>query len=197
MKEVCRETHEFIPFQMRTKHPDAFGRIICQQTHMLSNLRTIVISNVGSQVMFYLHERIASVLGVRDIVPHPTVELTGKYRIQVHKDDFKAVRANLMINIPDWYDKHVPTDGKTSTENYPGTPEVAPIPSDGYSSGEESYYAGSVASAMSYTSSEDHHDDMQPSYEETMANFSPLSKTQAAFPTRWSIRVRLVQEAYT
>ena len=183
MKEVCRETHEFIPFQMRTKHPDAFGRIICQQTHMLSQLRTIVLSNVGSQVMFYLHERIASVPGVRDIVPHPTVEVTGKYRIQVHKDDFKAVRANLMINIPDWYDEHVPTDGKASTGNYPGTPEVAPIPSDGYSSGEESYYAGSVASAMSYASSVDHHDDMQPSYEATMATFFPPNPKASGVPT--------------
>ena len=181
MKEVCRESHEFIPFQMRSKHPDAFGRIVCQQTHMLSQLRTIIISNVGSQVMFYLRERIGSIPGVRDIVSHPTVEVDGKYRIQVHKDDFKAVRANLMINIPDWYDQHVPQDGKASTEAYPGTPEVAPIPSDGYSSGEESYYAGSVASAMSYSSSV-HIDDAQSSYEETMANFFPNNKRVEGVP---------------
>ena len=172
MKQVCKDTHEFTPFQMRDRHPEAFVRIVCQQTHLLSELRTIVIANVGSQVMFYLHDRIAAVPGVRDIMSHPSVEINGKYRIQVHKDDFKAVRANLMISIPDWYDQYVPPDAQASIHVYPGTPEVMPIPSDGYSSGEESYYAGSVASAFSYASSA-HHDEQQPTYEETMANFFP------------------------
>jgi hypothetical protein len=177
MKQVCKDTHEFTPFQMRDRHPEAFVRLICQQTHLLSELRTIVIANLGSQVMFYLHDRIAAVPGVRDIMPHPSVGIDGKYRIHVHKDDFKAVRANLMINIPDWYDQYVPPDAQFSTDAYPGTPEVMPIPSDGYSSGEESYYAGSVASALSYAPS-DSNDDQQPSYEETMAKFFPsIDKT--------------------
>jgi hypothetical protein len=142
MKQVCKDTHEFTPFQMRDKHPEAFVRIVCQQTHLLSELHTIVIANVGSQVMFYLHDRIAAVPGVRDIMSHPSVKSDGKYRIQIHKDDFKLVQANLMIKISDWYDQHVPPDAQASINDYPGTPEVMPIPSDGYSSGEESYYAG-------------------------------------------------------
>ena len=65
-------------------------------------------------------------------MPHPTVEVDGKYWIQVHQDDFKAgVRANLKIYIPDWYDQHVPPDGTASTNVHSGTPEVAPTPSDG------------------------------------------------------------------
>jgi hypothetical protein len=165
MNRVCKETHEFVPFQMRAKHKEAFVRIVCQQNHLLLQLRTILISYVGCQAMFYLHDHIAAIPGVGDIMPHSTVDCDGRYRIQVHQDDFKAVRANLAINLPDWYDEYVLHDVKQQiAKDYSGTPMVAPIPSaDGYSSGEDSYHAGSVSSAMSYTPSVNLNHDVQPS----------------------------------
>ena len=177
MKRVCKDTHEFVPFQMKTRHKEAFVRIICQQTHLLSQLRTIIIQYVGSQAMFYLQDHIAAIPGVRDIMPHSTNATDGKYRIQVKQEDFKAIRANLAINLPDWYEQHVSPDAQQPNK-YPGTPCVAPIPSDGYSSGEDSYHAGSVSSAMSYTPSLT--DDVQSSYEETMAQYFPNAKTASS-----------------
>ena len=174
MKQVCKDTHEFVPFQMKARHKEAFVRIICQQTHLLSQLRTIIIKNVGSQAMFYLHDHIAAIPGVRDIMPHSKNETDGKYRVQVKQEDFKAIRANLAINLPDWYEQYVSPDAQQQN-HFPDTPCVAPIPSDGYSSGEDSYHAGSVCSALSYTPSLN--DDAQPSYEETMASYFPNSKT--------------------
>ena len=174
MKQVCKDTHEFVPFQMRTRHKEAFVRIICQQTHLLSQLRTIIIKYVGSQAMFYLQDHILTIPGVRDIIPHSINDTEGRYRIQVKQEDFKAIRANLAINLPDWYEQHVSPDAQQQNK-YPDLPCVAPIPSDGYSSGEDSYHAGSVSSAMSYTSSLN--EDLQPSYEETMATYFPMSKT--------------------
>ena len=62
MKQVCKDTHEFTPFQMRAKHPDAFVCIftICEQNPFLSELRTILIANMGGQFMFYLHNHASS-----------------------------------------------------------------------------------------------------------------------------------------
>jgi hypothetical protein len=128
--------------------------------------------------MFYSRDHhVAAIPGVHDIVPpYSTIDIDGEYRIQVEQDDFKAVRANLAINLPDWYEQRVSHNTKQQT-NDPGTPSVAPIPSDGYSGGEDSYHAGSISSAMSYTPSINH-DAAQPSYEETMATcFPTLAKT--------------------
>ena len=179
MKHVCKDMHEFVPFQMKTRHKEAFVRIICQQTHLLSQLRTIIIKYVGSHAMFYLHDHIAAIPGVRDIMPHSANDTDGKYRIQVKQEDFIAIRANLAINLPDWYEQHVPADAQQPNK-YPGIPCVAPIPSDGYSSGEDSYHAGSVSSAMSYTPSLS--EEAQRSYEETMAKYFPKTTSSATKP---------------
>ena len=83
LKEACKKTNDFIPFRLRAKHPEAFSRFIQQHTKILSQNHMIVLNYIGNQSIFYLEERIRAIKGVIDIVPCQSVEIDGKFRVQV------------------------------------------------------------------------------------------------------------------
>jgi hypothetical protein len=70
--------------------------------------------------------------------------------VLVDKADFTRVRKTLQTEIPIWYENQVPSDAKPNPDRYPGDPEVAPLPTDVYPGGEDSYFSASVNTAMSY-----------------------------------------------
>ena len=152
LKDACKDTHEFVPFYMRKKHPEAFCKSIIENTRIMSDNRTIVLRNIGHDAMYYLRDRIASINGVQDIQPCLSVDIDCKYKLLVQKGDFNRVRSTLMDKLKPWYDDHVAEDAKQLASKFPGDPQVAPIASDGYSSGKESYTASSVNTALSYAS---------------------------------------------
>ena len=151
-KEACKTTNDFVPFHLRAKHPEAFSRFIQQHTTILSQNHTIVLNYIGNQSILYLEEKIRAVPGVIDLVPCHSVELDGKFRVQVRKDDFYRVRSELAKRVPTWYEELVPEDAKREMRKFPCSPEVAPLNSDGYSSGSDGYMTASIATAMSYAS---------------------------------------------
>ena len=151
LKHTYKATTEFVPFQMRTKHPDAYCRILSQQTKLIAEQHVIVLHNISPDTMYYLSDRIASIKGVIDLkAVHG--EKDGKHRVLVNKDEFHQVRKSLQQGLPTWYAETVADDAKPHPDRFPGDPEVAQIMSDGYSSGEDSYYSSSVNTAMSYDS---------------------------------------------
>jgi predicted class III extradiol MEMO1 family dioxygenase len=152
LKHTYRETTEFVPFQMKSKHPEAYARILSQQSKMIADQHVIVMQYITSDTMYYLTDRIAAVDGVIDLLEVPNSEEIGKYRVLVHIDDFHKARKSLQSDLPTWYDECVPDDAKPNQDRFPGNPEVVPIMSDGYSSGEDSYYSSSVNTALSYDS---------------------------------------------
>ena len=152
LKHTYRTTTEFIPFQMRSKHPEAYARILLQQSKIITDQHVIILQNISPDTMYYLSDRIGSIDGVLDIKEATYRKDLGKYRILVHKDDFQSARKSLQFGLQQWYADCVPEDAKPRTNRFPGEPEVAPILSDGDSSGEDSYYSTSVNTAMSYDS---------------------------------------------
>jgi hypothetical protein len=152
LKHTYRETTEFIPFQMRSKHPEAYARILLQQSKMINDQHVIVLQNISPDTMYYLSERIGSIDGVIDMKEVTYRKDLGKYRVLVHKDDFHSARKSLQFGLQKWYVENVPEDAKPRSNRFPGDPEVAPIMSDGDSSGEDTYYSTSVNTAMSYDS---------------------------------------------
>ena len=152
LKEACKKTNDFVPFHLRSKHPEAFSRFIQQHTKILSNNHTIVLNYIGNQAILYLEDRIRAIPGVIDIVSCQSVESDGKFRVQVKKEDFYRVRSAIAKNLPQWFEEHVPEDAKREMRKFPYAPEVAPLMSDGYSSGSDGYMTASINTAMSYTS---------------------------------------------
>ena len=153
LKEACKKTNDFVPFHLRSKHPEAFSRYIQQHTKILSQNHTIVLNYIGNQSILYLEERIRAVPGVIDLVACQSVETDGKFRVQVNKDDFYKVRSHLSKRVPEWYNEFVPEDAKKEMmRKYNYTPEVAPLMSDGYSSGSDGYMTASINTALSYAS---------------------------------------------
>ena len=153
MKEACKKTNDFVPFHLRrAKHPEAFSRFIQQHTKILSKNHTIVLNFIGNQSILYLEEKIRAVPGAIDLVPCHSVETDGKFRVQVRKEDFYKVRSALAKSVPKWYEELVPDDAKREMRKFPCPPEVAPLASDGYSSGSDGYMTASIATAMSYAS---------------------------------------------
>ena len=152
LKHTYRTTTEFIPFQMRSKHPEAYARILLKQSKMINDQHVIILQNISPDTMYYLSDRIGSIDGVIDMKEATYRKDLGKYRVLVHKDDFQSARKSLQFGLQQWYVECVPEDAKSRTNRLPGEPEVAPIMSDGDSSGEDSYYSTSVNTAMSYDS---------------------------------------------
>ena len=152
LKEACKKTNDFIPFHLRAKHPEAFSRFIQHHTKILSQNHTIVLNYISNQSIFYLEERIRAIKGVIDIVPCHSVETDGKFRVQVRKDDFYRVRSEISKGLTKWYEECVPEDAKRTMTKFPLPPEVAPLMSDGYSSGSDGYMTASINTAMSYAS---------------------------------------------
>ena len=152
LKHTYRSTTEFIPFQMRSKHPEAYARILLKQSKMITDLHVIILQHISPDTMYYLSDRIGSIDGVIDMKEVTYRKDLGKYRILVHKDDFHSARKSLQFGLQQWYVECVPEDARPSPHRFPGEPEVAPIMSDGDSSGEDSYYSTSVNTAMSYDS---------------------------------------------
>ena len=85
LKHTYKETTEFIPFQMRSKHPDAYYRILSQQTKMIAEQHVIVLYNISADMMYYLSDRIESIDGVIALKAVPNGEKDGKYRVLVKK----------------------------------------------------------------------------------------------------------------
>ena len=119
---------------------------------MIANQHVIVMQYISSDTMYYLTDRIAAVDSVIDLIEVPNSEDIGKYRVLVHKDDFHKARKSLQTGLPIWYAESVPDDAKPHQDRFPGDPEVVPIMSDGYSSGEDSYHSFSVNTALRYDS---------------------------------------------
>ncbi len=69
------------------------------------------------------------------------------------KSDFRRVRKVLMRHIPEWFEMHVESDAIPIDGAFPGSPRVAPIVDDGYSSSEDSYMNLSINTALSYDGS--------------------------------------------
>ena len=140
LKRTFKESGDFIPFQMRTKHPEAFAKAIKIQTQKMSTNRTIVLNHVGTDAMLYLSHWIENIEGVEDIIPYRTVETDGRFRILVKKHNFDRIRNELIANLDQWIEDHVAPDAHPPFGRYPGDPEVAPLFSDRYSRGDDSYH---------------------------------------------------------
>ena len=130
LKEACKQINNFVPFQLRSKHPEAFSRYVQQQSKILAQNHTIVLNYLGNQTILYLEDRIKAILGVLDIVPSQKVESDGKFRVLVKKDNFYKVRSEISKKLPKWYEEHVPEDAKRM-KKFPSPPEVAPLASVG------------------------------------------------------------------
>jgi hypothetical protein len=153
LKDTYMETKSFVQFQMKNKSPEAFGRTIMQQNRLFEANHVILLNYVGSNVMYYLMDRIMSIRGIKDIVPAPSVSRDGKYKIQVSKTDFHGIRKTLMNNLSQWYEEHVPDDAKATTQSFYAPPEVASIKADDHSSSNGAYMSSaSIQTAFTYDS---------------------------------------------
>ena len=119
---------------------------------MIANNYVIMLNHIGPDAMHYLADRISATTGVLGLLPCPTVNEDGKYKVLVHQKSYHRVRNHLKEVIPKWYDEFVEPDAKAPESRYPGPPEVSPIESDGDSQGDQTYMTISVKTAMSFGS---------------------------------------------
>jgi hypothetical protein len=154
LKIAYKDTGDFVPFQMRSKHPEAFIGAIQVQTQTMATNHTIVLNNIGTDAILYLSHWIENIEGVKDIVPCCTVETDGKFRILVKQQDFHRVRNILIENLSQWISDYVAYDAQPQPGRFPGDPEVAPLFSGALSNGNNSYKATSVNTVVSYNENE-------------------------------------------
>ena len=133
-------------------HPEAHSNFLRRQNQLLASNRTIVLNSIGRDAMYYLIDHIKAIPAGGEVLPYYMVDTDGKYQVQVNKEAFKRTRNHLMTKLSIWWDEHAPEDAKQVAAKFPGTPEVAPVNADCYSSGEGTYMSSSINTAMSYTS---------------------------------------------
>ena len=152
IKDVTKETKEYVAFQMRRRNPEAYQGAIRYQNHLLSNQHVVMISYLGEDAMYYLSDRIRTISGVHDVIPTRKVAENGKFYVLVDKQAGNAVREALKKRFDKWYYDAVPEDAKPKLGRFEGPPEVAGNPrSDGFSSGENSWITASTQSFMSFS----------------------------------------------
>ena len=148
LKTVFKSTGEFVPYQMRRKHPDAFLKLVRAQTQVLAKNRIIHLNHIGSEAMYYMSDHINAVPGVQALLPTKHADL-GQYKVSVAEKDFQRIRMHLKKYIQPWYDQFVEPDARNPESKFPGPPIVASIEADDYSEDEQSYMTVSVNTALS------------------------------------------------
>ncbi len=106
LKETYKENGAFVSFQMRSRHPEAFEKMIRAQTHSLANNYVIILNYVGPDEMHYISDRILASKGVQAILPGKSVNTDGKYKILLHKSHYHAAR-DRMGALTNWIYDHV------------------------------------------------------------------------------------------
>ena len=124
IKEVTKETKEFVTFQMRRRNPEAFQGAIRYQNHLLSTQHVIVINNIGKDAMYYLTDRIRAISGVIDVVATKRVDISGRYYAIVHKENIQIVRDKLTKRFGQWYPEIVPEDARPRPDQFNGPPGI-------------------------------------------------------------------------
>jgi hypothetical protein len=152
LQQAYRETNAFVFFQMRQKSPEAFARVVCQQTKIMAGHHVVILKYISMDAMYYLMEHILTVPGLLDVVASRNVLTDGRHKVLVPKEEFGKVSKCLMANLNAWYEVHVSEDAKQINGHLPGAPAVASLFTDGCSSGEETYMSSSINTAMSYMS---------------------------------------------
>ena len=175
LKQAYKDTGTFIPFQMRSRHPEAFEKMIRAQTHHMANNFVIILNYVGPDVMHYISERILTTDGVEALLPCKSVNEDGKYKVLVEKDKYHKTRGLLMDELTNWITNDAAPDAKVTLLKYPSPPEIAPIGSDGFSRGDQSYMNISVNTALSVGSTLS--DASPPSY---VYNKSAINRTNSS-----------------
>ena len=151
IKEVTKDTKEFVPFQMRRKNPEAFQGAIRFQNHVLANQHVIMINSLGTEAMYYLSDRIRVVAGVKDVIPTKAVDQTGRFYVLVDKGAVTKARDSLLKKFDQWYREQVPEDAKPKEGKFQGPPCVENPNTDAYSNGENSWMTTSTRSFMTFS----------------------------------------------
>ena len=151
LKSVFKSTGEFVPYQMRRKHPDAFLKLVRAQNQVLAKNRIIHLNYIGSEAMYYMSDHINNAVpGVKAaLLPTKHIAL-GRYKVSDTEKDFQHIRTRLQTYIQPWYDQFVEPDARNPESKFPGPPIVAPIEADDYSDDEHSYMTVSVNTALSF-----------------------------------------------
>jgi hypothetical protein len=152
LKEVYRNTGEFVPFEMRRRKPDDFKKILQAQTKMIASHRVVVLNYIGEDAMYYLEDHIQAITRVKMMFPARSIEVDGSYRLLVNSSEFENARKYLLKYLTPLYEQYVEPDTRPNPQRYAGPPQVSPLDSDDYSQGEQSYMTISVNTALSYAS---------------------------------------------
>jgi hypothetical protein len=149
LKEAYKTTGSFIAYNMRQRNPEALHKLIRAQTQFIANNRVILLNHIGEGAIFYLDQHITAIPGVQGLLP---TRNPGQYKVSVQEKDFQRIRKYLQQNLSTLYKTHVTVDAQNSDGPFESPPEVAPISSDDYSDGEQSYMTVSINAAMSMVS---------------------------------------------
>jgi hypothetical protein len=85
LKQAYKDNGTFVLFRMRSRHPEAFEKMIRTQTQLGWQL-CYHLELVGPDVMHYISEIILMIDGVQAILPCKLVNDNGKYKIMVNKN---------------------------------------------------------------------------------------------------------------
>jgi hypothetical protein len=149
LKTLLSSTPVFVPYSLRRKYPEGYEKAIRYQTQMLTTSMVVILQNITSDMMFYLQPRIGQIEGVRELLPSPKCNDSGRYSVLVDKVAFATVRATLITALPNWLQTDVPSDALPPEHYVTGSAQLKPLYDDGLSSGENSWMTQSNASFMS------------------------------------------------
>jgi hypothetical protein len=120
LKTLLNSTPVFVPYSLRRKYPEGYEKAIRYQTQILTTSMVVILQNITTDMMFYLQPRIVQIAEVRDILPSPTGNDSGRYSVLVEKKEFGKVQTSRINTLPQWLKTDVPCDAMPPIHHFTG-----------------------------------------------------------------------------
>ncbi len=117
--EFFNDSSQYVKYSLKHQDPSAFSQSIQLQNKYLSEFRTITVSGVTDEAMFYLQGMLKSIQGIHNIRPANLYTNNGKWHLITNRENFFNTHELLRKDHGNW-DNHLPSITKKQLyQKYP------------------------------------------------------------------------------
>ncbi len=124
LSNLHSKTPTYVKFKLKYEDPSMYEKLIMIQNDYLHKFRSVKLTGITAQMMFYLTDTFSKISGVTSITEPWNSSESGKWFLNTDMQNFRSVGTTLTNNLDDWVKTLVPPDALPSTSQldiYPVT----------------------------------------------------------------------------
>ncbi len=107
---------DYVRHSVRYTDPDLYKKLIIVQNEFLRNFRSIKVTGITHEMMFYLTEKFTVIPGATNLTTPWNQKIDGRWLINTDSKNFQEVGNHIRDNLQDWIEKLVPSDAFPSKD---------------------------------------------------------------------------------